>query len=198
MTSDKSDPTTSNPLTLSAEDSHAKTSQSQASNEASTEPAVVSGQSMRGSFASCDPDTLSWKTSQRCLLSGWEEFSETWPRAGMMQSGTAYRLPPSVPITAVIGCTWLPTPTAGAFTQNKSYGKNARTRLSLYGMAKKGMWPTPLARDWKDTGDPIKLAKYADRKRLACSVAASDTSQRGSLNPTWVEWLMGFPTGWTV
>ena len=57
-------------------------------------------------------------------------------------------------------------------------------------------WPTPLARDYKDSGDWRKLAKYAHKKRLGCSVAASDKTS-GGLNPTWVEWLMGFPEGWT-
>lgn len=41
------------------------------------------------------------------------EFSEIWPRSGMMQSGKAYRLRPLVPLTSVIGCSSWPTPTAG-------------------------------------------------------------------------------------
>jgi len=28
--------------------------------------------------------------------------------------------------------------------------------------------------------------------------AESGNTKAGALNPTWVEWLMGYPTGWTV
>lgn len=195
--SEKSERITLNPWTSSAEDSRAKTLALPERAQASPEADRDCGQSTRASFARFNPDTSSWKTSQRCLVEGWAEFSQTWPRAGMMLSGIAYRLPPSAPLTGVIGCSWLPTPTASAFTQNKSLGANAKVRLSLHGMAKKGLWPTPTARDHKDSGNQAKLAKYAHKKRLGCSVAASNPHGRGSLNPTWVEWLMGFPIGWT-
>jgi hypothetical protein len=33
--------------------------------------------------------------------------------------------------------------------------------------------------------------------RLAEEVAREAPTIGGSLNPTWVEWLMGFPLGWT-
>jgi len=53
----------------------------------------------------------------------------------------------------------------------------------------KKMWPTPTARDWKDNGkSPAELARN--------SVTLA-THAGGSLNPTWVEWLMGWPLGWT-
>jgi hypothetical protein len=58
-------------------------------------------------------------------------------------------------------------------------------------------WPTPTARDYKDTAKNWEdLAKYEHKKRLACSVAAQEQTS-GQLNPTWVEWLMGYPLGWT-
>ena len=70
---------------------------------------VVCGVNTLGSFASFDPATLSWKTSQRCFVEGWATFSETWPRAGMTRSGIAYRRRELVPLTLVIGCGLLPT-----------------------------------------------------------------------------------------
>ena len=54
------------------------------------------------------------------------------------------------------------------------------------------MWPTPTSRDWKD-GKNIGKAKR--NYLLGRSVEASQ--QSGSLNPNWVEWLMGYPIGWT-
>lgn len=49
------------------------------------------------------------------------------------------------------------------------------------------MFPSPAARDWKsglgrkDNGHTPQLPEVVG----------------GQLNPTWVEWLMGFPAGWT-
>jgi hypothetical protein len=34
-------------------------------------------------------------------------------------------------------------------------------------------------------------------KVCSAKIASSKTAVSGQLNPTWVEWLMGFPTGWT-
>ncbi len=86
----------------------AKTSATPGSVPESKAPAADSGPSLLGSFASYDPATCSWKTSQRCLGGGWIEFSETWPRAGTMLSGIAYRQEPSAPISAVTACLSLP------------------------------------------------------------------------------------------
>jgi hypothetical protein len=54
------------------------------------------------------------------------------------------------------------------------------------------MFPTPTARDFKSG----KGKTQAERGRTA-GPSLSEASG-GSLNPTWVEWLMGFPLGWTV
>jgi len=65
------------------------------------------------------------------------------------------------------------------------------------------LYPTPSARDWKDTPGMAKTAINPDgseRKRsdqLARAVYATENPISGHLNPTWVEWLMGVPTGWT-
>jgi hypothetical protein len=53
-------------------------------------------------------------------------------------------------------------------------------------------WPTPTSRDWKD-GRSIGQAPV---NALLCR-AVGPTPENGSLNPEWVEWLMGFPSGWT-
>ena len=50
--------------------------------------------------------------------------------------------------------------------------------------------PTPTARDHKDTGVNTNYEKAKKKGRLAGHAG-------GSLNPTWVEWLMGYPKGWT-
>lgn len=57
-------------------------------------------------------------------------------------------------------------------------------------------WPTPSARDWKETGlEPAALARKSPC--LPASVRLEGESRPGSLSPLWTEWLMGFPVGWT-
>jgi hypothetical protein len=79
------------------------------------------------------------------------------------------------------------------------------------------MWPTPNARDHKDAGANVNWEKLAKKSKLAgavmwptphanCHTGAGHAAQGGvntqtavggSLNPAWVEWLMGYPKNWT-
>ena len=49
------------------------------------------------------------------------------------------------------------------------------------------MWPTPQSRDWKG-----KHQRGADPENRDCLPNAAG----GTLNPTWVCWLMGYPLNW--
>jgi len=60
--------------------------------------------------------------------------------------------------------------------------------LSLHGK----MWPTPQAHLSREGGYPAE----GRRNTPGLTFQALD-GQPGRLNPEWVEWLMGFPTGWT-
>ena len=73
------------------------------------------GLSSPASLASFDQNTLEWKTSQLSLDGDLAEFSETWPRSGMMLNGIAYRLPTLVPDNFGTECGLWPTPNATAF-----------------------------------------------------------------------------------
>ncbi len=110
-----------------------------------------------------------------------------------------------------------PTPT----TEGIDGGSNSRKAAKA-----RGMWPTATARDWKganteqgltrkdgksrmdqlanavawptpttfDAGNPLpprKKNKSGGQKPPLVSVVG------GQLNPTWVEWLMGWPLEWT-
>ena len=83
----------------------------------------------------------------------------------------------------------LPTPTRFDATCGDLKGKewNGENRHSIKLIQAVKLLPTPVAHDAKGTSP-------ADYKRhtppLACLAG-------GSLNPNWIEWLMGFPTGWT-
>ena len=50
------------------------------------------GQRWRASFAKYHHDTHSWKTPQLSLFEDWIEFSEIWPRWGLMLDGESFPL----------------------------------------------------------------------------------------------------------
>jgi hypothetical protein len=52
------------------------------------------------------------------------------------------------------------------------------------------MLPTPIARDSRSFKGAKRSPKAQGSEPLVIQVG-------GQLNPTWVEWLMGFPLGWT-
>ena len=62
------------------------------------------------------------------------------------------------------------------------------------------MWPTPTTRDHKGgyQGGRIRNGKVS-MDTLDVAVQHTDNQQKtgGQLNPQWVEWLMGYPEGWT-
>lgn len=73
------------------------------------------GPHSRMPFAIFDRDSLSWRTSQACLLPSLEMFWEDWPKSGLMRSGLLYGLPNLALRTDENGCLSLPTPNARDF-----------------------------------------------------------------------------------
>ena len=60
------------------------------------------------------------------------------------------------------------------------------------------MWPTPTASSWGNEGSRMMLDKrIADGSITEQDKRAMTAGNGGRLNPMWVEWLMGFPPGWT-
>jgi hypothetical protein len=60
------------------------------------------------------------------------------------------------------------------------------------------LWPTPQASDHRDRGhlgNPCIQRRKRIGKQLSLSQVVSQKT--GKLNPTWVEWLMGFPLNFT-
>ena len=114
--------------------------------------------------------------------------------------------PPSTNVTrgetlmnAVTRRSW-PTPAARDWKdtgENTNYEKIAK-KGKLAGAVK--MWPTPNASDNRDRGnlsDPAIQRRIAMGKQVGLTMAVKEKKGGGTLNPTWVEWLMGYPTGWT-
>lgn len=184
--------------------SPAKTSASPGKAQALQESAADCGETMPVWLANYDRATSSWKTSQHCLLAGLATYSETWPRSGMTRNGTAYLLPPLVRLTDGIASGSLPTPTAdAAITASPSPAMAARFRRkgrsgSFVEAMSNVMWPTPRASEWKGTC-PLgsKSHKHRVSRGYLDATAQEVTGQTGRLNPQFVEWMMGFPVGWT-
>jgi hypothetical protein len=56
------------------------------------------------------------------------------------------------------------------------------------------MWATPQARDFR-SGEGHRFENPERTKNL--NDQAAQTAASGQLSPDWVEWLMGWPVGWT-
>ena len=179
-------------LTLFAEDTPASRSASQ---EPGTAPTTLStyGRNSQTLLGFYDPDTHCWRTSQGTLTSDLATCLQTWPRAGMTHNGIAYQLQPSAPRTSATEYSlslhgkpleWTPTATAN---QTSMLSRNPAFRI---GPNSQGLWPTPLTQDY--------TTRFAQGGMpLGMAVRMTEPGNTGKLNPTWVEWLMGFPTGWT-
>ncbi len=120
----------------------AKTSAPQAKEPDWTEIEAAFGQKCRGLLARFDPATSSWRTAQYSLLGGLEEFSETWPRWGMVVAGESWELTMPALLTSGTGFGLLPTPTAQD-AKNATLPQSQRLRDSIPGMLLREMWPTP-------------------------------------------------------
>jgi DNA (cytosine-5)-methyltransferase 1 len=80
-----------------------------------------------------------------------------------------------------------PTPTVHGNHNRKGASKESGDGLAT--AVKR--WPTPNATDGKGPS-----TRTPGKERPTCDDDLP-TRAGGALNPTWVEWLMGFPLGWT-
>jgi len=124
---------------------------------------------------------------------------QIWPRWGSMRNGECFQQPmwEQTTLENEYGLLQrIPNNLDFFHTPNTTGldgGSNSRKAL------KKRMetWPTPVARDYKDTGTKEALAK-AKAKRTSPGVALIIGAELGgSLNPVFSEWLMGWPLEWT-
>jgi hypothetical protein len=175
-------------------------------------------------LANYDHATQSWKTCEDISLWGEQKSLERLPKSGMTRNGVLYQQPEWVrPIDVNESSLW-PTPTtqevehpnAELTVKGRRKSKNGKTSHSLGLADAVQIWPTPQARDWKgpsgrslkgterDLPMAVKMwptpTATEHKYRLQGSSQASknlNALHGGKLNPMWVEWLMGFPVGWT-
>ena len=74
-------------------------------------------------------------------------------------------------------------------TLNGNHNRKGMTKNSGDGLSTAvKMWPTPTGQDAENNAGPSQF----NRNSLPLNAEVG-----GSLNPNWVEWLMGYPVGWT-
>ena len=201
----------------------ARTSALPAEAQALRAHAAECGATWRGSLARFDPASCTWKTAQPCLLGDSDESLVTWPRSGMTAAGQCWELPTLAPLTSATGSgLWLQTPIAAMAKNTMRSAEFAKGRApSPQEFVKQ--WPTPTsslgtnggrvtpakAREGGTLIEALSARTFAtptarDWRSGKASQATHDRNSRplseqigGLLNPTWVEWLMGWPIGWT-
>ena len=162
-----------------------------------TESAAGCGEKWRASFTKYNPNSRSWKTHQCSLLGDLELFLETWPQWGLMRNGECWEQQTLAQTTsATESGSLLPTPdTVNKDNKKVLFNKNAPSQSGRSLATYARTWPTPrscsaMAATLTDQGQRFP--------NLETVMAHTDQATiGGKLNPTWVEWLMGWPLGWT-
>ena len=201
-------------LTSFRADFLAKTFQQPEEAQESTENVQDSGVRWRELFLKYDQDLSSWRTHQCLFQEVLEESSLTLPRWGLMRNGELWErtTPEHLTNETESGC-W-PTPSANNYEQTdvdkllerreriKSQGINGNgfglTLANAVQIEERKTWATPRTSDYKSCG-PVgsKSHHHMTEKQYLCAQVKEEGQPTGHLNPTWVEWLMGWPIGWT-
>ena len=159
-------------------------------------------------FAKYNRAMCLWRTAQCSFLEDLEQFSATWPRQGMTVDGYAYLLPKSAQnISATESGLWatpttmdkLPPKSQVALQKEATVARPGRSRPANLRDQVCNMqnWPTPTRRDYKGTSKKRVKGHPRHAGNLDSVVELETGEIAGRLNPTWLEWLMGWPLGWT-
>jgi len=119
-----------------------------------------------------------------------------------MRAGKAFQLAPLAPITSASASGLWPTPVrpnggrtlhhVDEWRGRSAYHEGRKVQIDLAQAVK--LWPTPQARDHFPAHKPEYIAA---KKAQGHGMSNLNDAVGGPLNPPWVEWLMGFPIGWT-
>jgi DNA (cytosine-5)-methyltransferase 1 len=213
-------------LMLYLEDFHAKTLAPQEKAQELMENVPECGEKWRGSFVKYDPNTSLWKTHQCSLAGDLDEFLETWPQWGLMRNGECWEQQTLEQTIRGIGFGLLPNGVDSFHTPNTTGldgGSNSRRALKK----KMDLWPTPVHSEARQGLQIRRKGKKGTQTSLSTAVLTWPTPRTkgmcggtgswdllkknttieearlmgagngGQLNPPWVEWLMGWPIGFT-
>ena len=143
------------------------------------------------------------------------------PKQGMMLNGQLFQQEMWEAVTFENVCGSLPTPNTmdhlpprglDSMIKQTQVHRKGRTKLAnlreamnpqavkLFNELQQLRLPSPTCRDWKDSGDNMNYKKAAEKKRLAGVLNHTHSNLTGentTLNPAFLEEMMGFPVGWT-
>jgi hypothetical protein len=165
-------------LTLYREGFHAKTLVQQDEAQELTESAAGCGSKWHASFTKYDPDLCLWKTHQCSLLGDLDEFSETWPRWGLMRNGECWDMTNLAVNTGETEFGLLATPKKELF----SHWASAKAKISTNGKRKSGVKVGSILW-WDMTEQHLRLGGQEETKMIP--------------DPSCGEVVMGWPMGWT-
>ena len=210
----------------SAVDSPVRTSLLQEKEMDSMGSGQDSGHTWRGWLARFDPLSCSWRTAQCSLLGEEHELLQTLPKWGMTRSGLLWELPTLAHLISGTGCGLSPDNESFFHTPNTTGmdgGSNSRKALRK----RIEFWPTPVHSEARQGLQIRREGKKGTQTSLSTAVLTWPTPRTagmcggsgswdllnknttveearlmgagngGQLNPPWVEWLMGWPIGWT-
>jgi hypothetical protein len=152
-------------------------------------------------LASYDQDSHCWKMYAVTSLWGLTESLETLPKSGMTRSGRLFQQPVSARLIDETESFAWPTPRVTGsgediakiqerFRNGLQYKQRLEEAVALY--------PTMSASGMGNTGSRQILQRRVESGDMTeTELKAMSAGNGGRLNPTWVEWLMGFPLGWT-
>lgn len=150
------------------------------------------------------------RTCEALLMSPWGSSVAflTWKLLATKTKLSLFQLSPSMPNTEGTECFLWRSPDTGAGGTSgllkkgidvRENGQPIQIRL-VDQVNNPRLWPTPASRDHKGgyQGGRIRNGKIS-RDTLDVAVQATDNPSRdgGQLNPTFCEYLMGYPIGWT-
>ena len=167
-----------------------------------------------------DRALYSWRIARALFpLEGLPDASPTLPRSGTMRRGILSERDTLAHRTGAIDAGSLPkyaTPTAtmrpcegtvramrrlvmrGEISESEASAINGRDIRKPQGKVES--WPTPCATEVRQGYQDRSRGKRGSQKSLTTEVidrAGGPAVVGGKLNPTWTEWLMGWPIGWT-
>jgi len=171
----------------------------------SSKAVTITATSGRKCSALCKSSTPLGSLVKMLLVSSkWHSMTcvLTWKTRVTKCNRLLFLLVPSMPLIGEIEFGLWPTPKAGncgmsAKTSGRSVEKSThlttQVALSLGMIGKNGkLMPTPTAQDAKNSTLPV-----SQRDRDSIPGQLLRDGHTGQLNPQWVEWLMGYPEGWT-
>lgn len=145
------------------------------------------------SYGSSIPAGSSLKTFVDCLVRNGDWYSSkcalTWRGSHTTFRRLLFQLQVSALPTAETVSGLLQTPEARNHSGYQTSGGEIRPRLSM----QIAMLPTPQARDWKEPENP----RPHGFGQLTVPLIVSGEKVGLKLQPAFVEWIMGYPEGWT-